>query len=71
MLDIREGRVSRFSLESVLPHSTEKIRRGTHLFFRKLLVSENFMGKRGRGREGLSQFYVEKFLSHKTAKFRR
>ena len=53
--------VSRFSLESVLSHSTEKIRRGTHLGFRKLLVSENFTGKRRRGRKGVSRFSVRNF----------
>ena len=53
MSDIREGRVSRSSVESVWSHSTEKIGRGTHFGFRKFLVSENTIGKKrgGGGRE--------------------
>ena len=42
----REG-VSSFSVESVLSHSTEKIRRGTLPGFGKILVSKIFMPKRG------------------------
>ena len=36
MLGIREGRVSRFSVQTVLSHSTKKLRRRTLLCFRKI-----------------------------------
>ena len=39
--------VSRFLVENLLSHNTEKIRRGTLLCFRKLLVSKKFMDRRG------------------------
>ena len=47
MLGIREGRVSRFSVNIVLSHSTERLRRGTLLCFTKFLVSKKFMDKKG------------------------
>ena len=49
MLRIRErerGRASRPSVENLLSHSTEKLRRG-NLCFRKVLVSQNFMDEKG------------------------
>ena len=39
--------VSRFSVESLLPHSTENFRRETLLCLRKFLVSKNVKDKRG------------------------
>ena len=44
----REG-VSRFSVENLLYHRTEKLCTGTLMRFRKFLVSKNFMAKRGEG----------------------
>ena len=49
--------------------TTEKLRRGTLLCFIKFLVSKKFMDKRGR--EGVSRFSVENFLSHSAENFRR
>ena len=51
MLRIRERereRASRFSVENLLSHNTEKLRRG-NLCFRKVLVSKNVKDKRERG----------------------
>ena len=59
--------ISRFSIENLLSHSTEKLRRGTLLCFTKFLVPKKFMDKRG----GVSQFSVNIFLSHSAEKFRR
>ena len=42
ILCIREGGVSRFSVENFLSHSTEKFRWGTLRFIRKFRVSKNF-----------------------------
>ena len=44
----REGGASRLSLENLLSHRTEQLRRG-NLCFRKFLVSENVKDKRERG----------------------
>ena len=44
----RVSRFSRFSVENFLYHSTERCRRGTLPGFRKFLVSESFMHKRGK-----------------------
>ena len=47
MLRIREREgASRLSIETLLSHSTEKLRRG-NLCFRKVLVSQNFMDEKG------------------------
>ena len=62
------GAISRFSVENLLSHSTKKLRGGTLLCSRKILVSKNVRDKRG-GR--ISQFPVEIFLSHSAEKFRR
>ena len=60
--------ISRFSIENLLSHSTEKLRRGTLLCFTKFLVSKKFKDKRGGGyHDFLSNF----FLSHSAEKFRR
>ena len=67
LLCIRGGKgVLRFSVEKFLCHSTEIFRRGTLRFFRKILVSKNFIHKRG-----MSRFSVEHFLSHSAEEFRR
>ena len=68
MLRIREwGGASRLSLENLLSHSTEKLRRG-NLCFRKFLVSKNVKDNRERGASRLS---IENLLSHNTEKLRR
>ncbi len=56
--------ISRFSMENLLPHSTEKLRRRTLLCFTKIPVAETFNDKRGGGWNGVSSFSVEIFLSH-------
>ena len=66
MLGIREGRVSQFSVEIVLSHSTESFRRGTLLCFRKFGISKNCMPKRG-----ISGSSIEYLLSHSTENLRR
>ena len=58
---------SRFFIENLLSHSTEKIRRVTLLCFTKFLISKKFMDKKG----GVSRFSVENFLSHSAEKFHR
>ena len=62
--------ISRFSIENLLSHSNEKLRKGTFLCFTKFLISKKFMDK-GGGREGVSRFSVKIFLSHSAEKFRR
>ena len=64
----RERGASRLSIENLLSHNTEKLRRG-NLCFRKVLVSQNFMDERGR--KGVSRFYVGNFLSHSAENFCR
>ena len=64
----RKEEVSKYSVESLLSHSAEKLRRGTPLCFIKFRVSKNVRDKRG-GRE--SHISVESFLSQSTETFRR
>ena len=64
----RERVASRLSLENLLSHHTEQLRRG-NLCFRKLLVSKNVKDKRERG--GASRLSVEILLSHSTENLRR
>ena len=59
----RERGASRLSLENLLSHRTEQIRRG-NLCFRNILVSKNVKDKRERG--GASRLSVEILLSHST-----
>ena len=59
--------LSRLSVKYLLSHSTEAFRRGARLCFRNILVSKNFMDKRGTG---VSRFSVENSLSHSAEKFR-
>ena len=57
---------SRFSKDTLLSHSTEKLRRGTFLRFTKFLLSKNFKDKRvGRGKE-YNHFLPKNLLSHST-----
>ena len=63
--------ISRFSVENLLSHSTEKLRRGTILCFTKLLVSKNLMDKRGGGGREYHDFLSKSFLSHSAKKIRR
>ena len=44
--DKRERGASRFPIEKLLSHNTEKLRRG-NLCVRKVLVSQNFMDEKG------------------------
>ena len=70
MLRIREREWaggSRLSVEILLSHSTENLRRG-NLCFRKFLVSKNVRDNRERGASRLS---IESLLSHNTEKLRR
>ena len=69
MLEISEG-VSRYSVEIVLSHSTETFRSGNLLG----CVSENFRWRKtlwitGRGREEVSKFSIEYFLSQGAENF--
>ena len=59
--------ISQFSVKNLF-RSTEKLRRGTPLCFRKLLVSKNVRDKRA-GR--VSRLSVGIVLSHSTETFRR
>ena len=59
--------ITRFSMETLLSHSSENFRRGTLLCFTKFLMSKKIIDKRG-GR--VSRFSVEKSLSHSADKFR-
>ena len=70
---IERGRkVSRYSFKHFLSQSTEKLRRGTFLFFKKILVSRNFMDKRwGMKQGGMSRYSFKQFLSQSTEKLRR
>ena len=61
------GGASRLSIETLLSHSTEKLRRG-NLCFRRFLVSKNVKDKRERGASRLS---LENLLSHRTEQLRR
>ena len=63
--------ISQFSVENLLSHSTEKLRRGTLLCFTKLLVSKKLMHKRGGGGREYHDFLSKNFLSHSAEKFRR
>ena len=45
-------RISRYSIENLLSHSTEKFRWGTLRCIRKFRVAKNFMHQREREREG-------------------
>ena len=57
--------ISLFSIEKFLSHSADKIRRGTLLCFKKILLSKIFMYWRGGGHPG----FVEIFLPHGTKNF--
>ena len=46
-MDKREEEVLRFSVQIFLSHSTQKLRRGSLLCSRKILVSKNVRDKRG------------------------
>ena len=63
----RERGASRLSLENLLSHRTEQLRRG-NLCFRIFLVSKNVKDKRVGGASRLS---LENLLSHSTEKLRR
>ena len=64
------GDYTPFSLEFLMPQSTEKLRRGTHLCFTKFSVSKRFRNKRG-GRNECHNFPSKWFLSHSTKSFPR
>ncbi len=67
--------IPQFSIVNLKCNSTEKLRRGTLLSFTKLLVSKNFIDKRGAGRkkessDRVSRFPIKNFLSHSAGKLR-
>ena len=62
----RRAGVLRLAVEKMLSHITEKLRKGTFRFLRKILRSRNVRGKRR-----VSRFSVDFILSHITEKFRR
>ncbi len=67
-------KISRFSTENLLPHSTEDFRRGTLLCFTRIPLSKKFLDKKfggGGRREGVSRFKVKSFLSHSSENIRR
>ena len=64
--------ISRFSREILLSHSTEKLHRGTFLFYTSFLGSKYFMDRWWGVKElGMSGCSVRKFLSQSTEKLRR
>ena len=62
--------ISRSSVESLLPHSTKKLRRGTLLCFTNFVVSKKFMDRRGGEEDGIITIFCRKYLSHSAQKFR-
>ena len=60
---------SRFSIENMLPHSTEKLRRGILLCFTKFLVSKKLMERRGGEEGGSITFFVHNFFLSQCQKF--
>ena len=64
--------ISRFSKETLLSHSTEKLRRETILLITNIMLSKNFMDKRwGMKQGGVSRYSVRKILSQNTENLRR
>ena len=64
--------MSRYSVKIFLSHSTEKLRRGTFLFYTKFLVSKYFMDTRWGVKEGgVSRNSFENFFSQSTEKLRK
>ena len=64
--------ISRFPKKILLSHSTEKLRRGTFLFYTNSQLSKYFMDKRWRVEEGgVPRYSFKKFLSQSTEKLRR
>ena len=66
--------ISPFSIENLLSHSTEKLRRGTlPSVFHKVSGIEKIYGSEGEGgkREGVSRYSVKNFLSYSAEKIRR
>ena len=61
--------ISRFSVENLLSHSTEKLRRGTILCFTKLLVSKNLMDKREEQGGSITIFCRKVFCLTEPKKF--
>ena len=69
---MKQGGVSRYSVQKFLSQSTE-IFVGEHFSFLQIfVVSKNFMAKRwGRKQGGVSRYSVKNVLSHSTEKLRR
>ena len=66
------GRSVTLICQIFLSHSTEKLRRGTFLFYTNFLVSKYFMDKRWGVKEGgVSRYSFKNFLSQSTEKLRR
>ena len=69
---MKQGGVSRYSVQNFSSHSTEKFRVGTFLFHTNFVVSEYFMEKRWGVKEGgVSRNSVKKLLSQSTEELRR
>ena len=58
---MHERGISRYSVRICLSHITEKSRRGTLLCFKRILVSNNFVDKRG---SGITNFHRNFLVSH-------
>ena len=64
-LRIREGvHESRYSFEIYVSHGTDKMRRGTLLFFTKTLVTKFLRIGEWGGEEGTITIFRQKILSH-------
>ena len=69
---VKEGGVSRYCFKIFLSQSTEKLRRGTLLFYAIFLGSKFFMERRWGVKEGgVSRNSVKNVLSQSTEKLRR
>ena len=69
---MKEGEVSRSSVKIFLSHSTDKLRRGTFLFYTKFLVLKYFLDTRWGVKEGgVSRYSFESFFSQSTENLRR
>ena len=67
-----EGRSITLICQFFMSHSTEKLRRGTFLFYTNFQVSKYFMHKRwGVEEGGVSRYSFNFFLSQSTEKLRR
>ena len=61
---MRKRGISRFSIEKLVSHSTNKLRRETILCFTKILVLKSFLGEGGKEGGSITVFFLKKVLSH-------